>query len=286
MKRFKTPRAFLYQAHGFAISGMITKPFQDFIPTQASATLPTTGGLAEAEQTDYRYKDIVSFKRAYTRITGMPANGGNVHETDMKVTIEGLNIRDRFTAEKVVTHIRCVHTLGEFGKENKDRSEIIPVESDISGVKIDGRPVNVTLDKKFFHEFPNYARLREAYKKGPFRRHVQQKFHWVPEKPKAKVPDCVLTRYKWAERLNKKLPEHGHILCTLVDKAEVDHPEARVFGNIIVLPDFGTIYLGDYFIDRHSTRLEMVRVELDGPVKGMVCDGGGGGGNGYPPAGT
>ena len=56
MKRFKTPRAFLYQAHGFAISGMITKPSR-LIPTQASATLPTTGGLAEAEQTDYRYKE-------------------------------------------------------------------------------------------------------------------------------------------------------------------------------------------------------------------------------------
>jgi hypothetical protein len=286
MKRFKTSRAFLYHAHGFAISGMITKPFQDFIPTQAGATLPTTGGLAETTVNDYAYKDIVSFKRAYTRITGMPANGGNVHETDMKVIIEGLNIRDRFTADKVVTHIRCKHTLGEFGKENKDRSEIMPVESDIVGVKIDGQPVNITLDKQFFHEFSNYARLREAYKKGFFRKRVQEKFHWVPEKSKAKVPDCVQTRYKWAERLKKKLPEHGHILCTLVDKVEGDNLDGRVFGNIIVLPDFGTIYLGDYFIDRHSTRLEMVRVELEGPVKGTVVDGGNGGGNGFPPSGT
>jgi hypothetical protein len=285
MKRFKTPRAFLYHAHGFAISGMITKPYQELIPTEAMATLPTTGGLAKATKEDYRYKDIVSFKSAETVITGISPKD-NVYETDMKVTINGLNIRDRFTADRVVTHIRCIHTLGDFGKENKDRSEIIPVDSDISGVKIDGKPVNVTLDKNFFHEFSNYARLREAYKKGPFRKHVQQKFHWVPEKPKAKVPDCVLTRYKWAERLNKKLPEHGHILCTLVDKVEGDNLDGRVFGNVIVLPDFGTIYLGDYFIDRHSTRLEMVRVELDGPVKGRVVDGGNGGGSGYPPSGT
>ena len=99
MKRFKTPRAFLYHAHGFAISGMITKPFQDFIPTQAMATLPTTGGLAEATNEDYRYKDIVSFKSAETVITGISPKD-NVYETDMKVTIEGLNIRDRFTADK------------------------------------------------------------------------------------------------------------------------------------------------------------------------------------------
>ena len=64
----------------------------------------------------------------------------------------------------------------------------------------------------------------------------------MPEKPKAKVPDCVLTRYKWAERLNKKLPEHGHILCTLVDEIEGDNLNGRVFGNVIVLPDFGTIF--------------------------------------------
>ena len=284
MKRFKTPRAFLYHAHGFAISGMITKPYQAMIPTQAMATLPTTGGFAEATSPPYTFKDIVSFKGAKTVITGMSPKD-NVYETDMKVTIEGLNILGRFTADKVVTHIKCTHTLGEFKKENKDRSEIVPIDAEITGVKIDGHPVNITLDKQFFHQFSNYARLREAYKKSGFRKHVQQKFNWVPEKPKAKVPDCVQTRYKWAERLKNKLPEHGHILCTLVDKVEGDNLDGRVFGNIIVLPDFGTIYLGDYFIDRRSTRLEMVRVELDGPVKGMVCDGGEGGGSGYPPSG-
>ena len=119
----------------------------------------------------------------------MPANGGNVHETDMKVTIEGLNIRDRFTADKVVTHIRCVHTLGEFGKENKDRSEIIPVESDISGVKIDGRPVNVTLDKKFFHEFPNYARpCAKPIKRVPFASTSSRSSTGCRRNPKQKFP--------------------------------------------------------------------------------------------------
>jgi hypothetical protein len=281
----KTPRAFLYHAHGFAISGMITKPYQDFIPTQAMATLPTTGGLAEVTAPRFAYKDIVSFDGAKTVITGTSPKP-NVYVTDMKVTIDGLNILDRFTAKKVVTHIQCTHTLGEFGKENKDRSEIIPLDADITGVEIDGNPVNITLDKKFFQKYSNYSRLRKDYK-GSFRKTVQHKFHWVPDgKPKQTVPDCVQTRYKWAERLKNKLPEHGHILCTLVDKVEGDNLDGRVFGNIIVLPDFGTIYLGDYFIDRHSTRLEMVRVELDGPVKGMIVDGGNGNGSGFPPSGT
>ena len=72
MKRFKTLRTFLYHAHGFAISGMISspsrtssqlRPWRHCLPPAASPK-PTV--------TDFRYKDIVSFKRAYTRITGMP----------------------------------------------------------------------------------------------------------------------------------------------------------------------------------------------------------------------
>jgi hypothetical protein len=285
MKSQKTPRAFLYHAHGFAISGIITSPYQEHIPTQAMATLATTGGTARSVQDRFEFKDVVSFDRAETVITGVSPKS-NVYVTDMKVTIDGLNILDRFTAKKVVTHIQCTHSLGEFGKENKDRSEIVPLDADITGVEIDGKPVNITLDKKFFQKYSNYARLRKDYK-GSFRKVVQHKFHWVPDgKPKQTVPDCVQTRYKWAERLKNKLPEHGHILCTLVDKVEGDNLDGRVFGNIIVLPDFGTIYLGDYFIEKHGTRLEMVRVELDGPVTGTVCDGGGSNGSGYPPSGT
>jgi hypothetical protein len=281
----KTPRAFLYHAHGFAISGVIKSPKEEHIPTQAMATLATTGGTARSVQDRFSFKDIVSFDRAETVIIGTSPKT-NVYVTDMKVTIDGLNILNRFTAKKVVTHIKCTHTLGEFLKENKDRSEIVPVDADLVDLRIDDKPVNITLQKKFFQEYSNYARLRKDYK-GSFRKQVQQRFHWVPDgKPKRTIPDCVQTRYKWAERLKSKLPEHGHILCTLVEKAKVEHPEAQVFGNIIVLPNFGTIYLGDYIVEHHGTRLEMVRVELDGPVVGTVCDGGGSNGSGYPPSGT
>ncbi len=282
----KTLRTFLYHAHGFAISGVIFRPKEEHIPTQGMATLATTGGSAKAPVNQpFAYENIVSFKRSDTVITGTSPKK-NVYETDMKVTIEGLNIMDRFTADKVVTHIRCTHTLGDFGKENRDRSEIVPGESEISGAKVDGEPLNVSLDNKnFFNKYSNYARLREAYKKSSFRDEVQQRFHWVPGKSKRKIPPPVETRYKWAERLKKKLPEHGHILCSVVDDIQSPKLGDYIFGNMIVLPDFGTIYLGDYFVDKHGTRLEMVRVEIAKPFYGTICDGGQGNGNGYPPFG-
>lgn len=285
MKSPKTLRTFLYHAHGFAISGVIFRPKEEHIPTQGMATLATTGGSAKAPVNQpFAYENIVSFKRSDTVITGTSPKK-NVYETDMKVTIEGLNIMDRFTADKVVTHIRCIHTLGDFGKENKDRSEIIPLESDISGVKVNGEHVDVSLkNKKFFSDYSNYARLRKAYGKSSFRDEVQQRFHWI-NKPKRKVPPPVETRYKWAERLKKKLPEHGHILCTLVDDIQSPSLGDYIFGNMIVLPDFGTIYLGDYIVDKHGTRLEMVRVEIAKPFYGTIVDGGGNNGTGYPPFG-
>ncbi|HLH08964.1 MAG TPA: hypothetical protein VKW78_17115 [Terriglobales bacterium] len=282
----KTPRTFLYQAHGFAISGVIFRPDEEHIPTQGMATLATTGGTATATVDEpFSYKDIVSFKRSDTVITGTSPKK-NLHVTDMKVTIEGLNIMNRFTADKVVTHIRCTHTLGDFGKENRDRSEIVPGDSEIIGAKVDDEPLTVNLDNKnLLKRYSNYTRLREAYKKASFRDEVQQRFHWIPGKTKRKIPPPVQTRYKWAERLRKKLPEHGHILCSLVDEIQSPNLGDYIFGNMIVLPDFGAIYLGDYFVDKHAARLEMVRVEIAKPFYGMICDGGGGNGSGYPPAG-
>jgi hypothetical protein len=283
MKPPKTPRTFVYHAHGFAVSGMIKSPYRKLIPTQAMATLPTSGGHAEVTVPGFSHEDIVSFDGAHTLITGLQT-GDNVYETDMKVTIKGLNIMDRFTATEVVTHIHCKHTLGAFGKEKQDRSEILPTESRFAGVRINGKPVEIILDHDFFKQYAHYNHFRSAYGKGPFRQKVKKQFHWVAPKTNQVIPDTVQTRYKWAERLADKLPENGNILCTLVKEIKGDL-DGQVFGNMIVLPDFGTIYLADYFMEKHGRRLEMVRVKVDKPFKGTICDGGQGGGNGYPPSG-
>ena len=74
--------------------------------------------------------------------------------------------------------------------------------------------------------------------------------------------------------MKKKLPEHGHILCSVVDDIQSPKLGDYIFGNMIVLPDFGTIYLGDYFVDKHGTRLEDEGGNCETLPYGTICDGG------------
>lgn len=290
MKTPRTPRTFLYHAHAFAISGMMRYPFHAPIPTQAMVTLPTIGGHAEALVENFSFHDIVSFKKAYTQVVGNCNSDGDICYTTTSVTIEGLNVMDMFTADLITTRIGCTYNLHDLHDPSDDTADIIPLGSNFDGVRIGGGEAKITLDHKLFSKYPDYRNFKEDYdaNKDGLRDQVQKQFNWVtPDPMPPDTPEVVQLRYKWATRFEDSIPDGGPVLCTLVKKIEGDAIDPRhVFGNVIELPNFGTIYLADYYMEKFGRRLEMLRIELAPPFVGTICDGGGGNGGGYPPLGT
>jgi hypothetical protein len=45
------------------------------------------------------------------------------------------------------------------------------------------------------------------------------------------------------------------------------------FGHVVVVPDFGNIFLGELAVDHHAFRLTMVRVEMGCDAEGTVSGG-------------
>jgi len=287
MKGPRTPRSFVFHAHAFAISGMIKYPYHEPIPTQAMVTLPTIGGHAEALVENFSFHNMVSFKKAYTQVIGRSNDAGDICYTTTSVTIEGLNIMDMFTADLITTRIGSTYNLHDIDDPNDDTADVLVLGSNFDGVRIGGSKTKIELDQKTFSDYPQYETLKDKYNKdSDFRQKVNNEFYCNPMPPN--VPEPVKTRYKWADRLKLKerLPDNGPVLCTLVKNIEGDTVDGHVFGNIIDLPNFGTIYLADLYIEKFSKRLEMVRIDLAPPFSGTICDGGGSNGSGYPPSGT
>jgi hypothetical protein len=85
------------------------------------------------------------------------------------------------------------------------------------------------------------------------------------------------------ERDHIKIPD-GQIFCSSIVR-ELSVPKGTtVKGNRIDIAHFGSIYLGEIYVDVKSRRLELVRIAFGCPVEG---DGSGGGvennGEPYPP---
>ncbi len=284
----KTPRTFVFNADAFAISGMIQYPYHEPIPTQAMVTLPTIGGHAESLVENFSFHDMVSFKRAYTQVVGRANNDESVCHTTTSVTIEGLNILDMFTADLITTRIGCTYDLHNLEDPSDDTAEITVLGSDFHGVRIGGAEATISLDHKLFSKYTDYQNFKKDYDSDvKFRDRIRKQFNWIaPDPLPPDIPELLKKRYKWAERFAKKLPKNGPVLCTLANKIEGDAVDGHVFGNVINLPNFGTIYLADFYMEKFARRLEMLRIELAPPFSGTICDGGGGGGSGYPPSGT
>ena len=282
-------RTFLYRVHGVALGGVITYPFHEVIESQASVALPAAGGHAQSCVENFSYRNLISFRKAHTQVTGGLDPVTGAHKSVVTVRIEGLNIENMFTAESITCRIASKHTLVDpDNSEQKklglkaDESEIVALGSEFVGVRIGGAEAKITLDHGLFSEFPNYRKLCKDYE---VHSDVRDAFRpYLFRDLKGDVPQPLQARYKWArEKFAKKLPENGPVLCSLVSSIDSDHLKDRIFGNAIVLPNFGTLYLADFYIEEHWRRLEMFRVEFASPPGGGGSGGGGGGGGGYPP---
>src|SRR5262245_50133297 len=105
-----TPRTHTYHADANVLHASFDLPLKAEIRPQAYVNLPGTGGyLAERSQC-FRLESVVRYGLRYTQVSGNPSdkpNGGWV--TLATAVIEGLNVLDVVTADRVVAQISTDH---------------------------------------------------------------------------------------------------------------------------------------------------------------------------------
>jgi hypothetical protein len=248
--------AMLYHAEAVGASGYLTLPVQETMEIQASIGLPINGGHGKNTVGCFRYRNVLSFDCAEASVVGSFSEKDDAHGSASMAIIEGLNILDVVTCDRIVARITSKHPA------NADPS-IIPMGSLFDNLRIAGYPITPDLSIDTFTQLENWKLLNDAYANNPAA-HAQ------------------LDKQSLYKSGGQGLPtSKGVYGCTLVRDFGPLPGGLTVKDNGIYVPHFGTVYLGEFYVSHYSRRILMLHVDLGCSTEG--CFGvGSGGGNGSP----
>jgi hypothetical protein len=258
---------FQYNASAVGVGGRIDLPFTEIIPIQASSALPETGGFGTARVDRFHFREIFSFHAAASVVSGAYSLTSQSFETLATVSVEGLNILNVVTADRIVA--RLSSTYAEDGTH-----WVTPVGSYFENLRIAGYPVQPRLAIDTFAQF-DFDKVKTAYRENQrdFRKVFNSlsligKGDTIPDKLRKYFPFCGLIE-------GKEIPEsHGLIACSLVRELEGLGPEVKLYGHLIQVAGFGIVRLAELKITGGASRLTMLQVDLGSPTTGNAIVGG------------
>src|SRR5258708_9491184 len=151
---------FHFHGEDHAFSARFHRPFHFPIEAQASVSLPTIGGHARSRVENFTGDHLVRFTAAHCHVSGSWMNN-EVATTHATATIEGMNILDFVTAERIVARLTSEHHVGD------PEAHFIALGSTIEGLTIAGHDVKVTLRLDLFIECRTFNEFKKRVEKDP-----------------------------------------------------------------------------------------------------------------------
>jgi hypothetical protein len=205
--------------------------------------LPIIGGHGHSRVETFEFRDFISFKKGYSHVSGGHQADDDTHNTLATAALEGLNMFDVLTVDRVVSRLYSKHHAKE--KEGN----ITWIGSKFENLRIAGCPVHIELNVPLFHDLQTYEAAESAFKKGG-------DFRKIAEDPLG-TGDIL-----------KPSNVEGVFLCSIVKSVKVDCPGVKVEGHSLYVPGFGTVFLGELLIKAGEKTLTMLRFELGSTISG------------------
>jgi hypothetical protein len=237
----KNDNPFVFNAHGCAVGGFTTRPWgYDNLKSVASVSLATTGGHGKVQESYDYHAPFLTVGNAVTEVEGKQDSPGS-YFTKVTVNVTGLKMYDLDTNKCV---LEADFTTSLITKNTGAKETVVDTSaSNFTKLIVDGDPVIIT---------PG-TMCDQAQTYDDF----DAKFG--SNKKVCKSPKMRLMR------------------CSLLDKIQHKHAQPNGDQQILVVPNFGNIYLGEVHIKDNERRITMMRLELGSPVGGSIALGGGSG---------
>ena len=244
---------FSYMASAVALGGRMEIPFADLLDAQAATALPPMGGRGVAKVENYRYGQvergsylhIVSLDSAHSEVFGNKDEKTGEIVTLTTVTLKGLNVGNRITADKIVARLTSVRKPGTSEPPFYHR------ESTIEKLIVDKQVVELVPDEDL-NNCPTFASAAEHYQKARPEILRRRRYQHVPRKNSEPYPDVMLLTSVF-----KQPP--GFPVC----------PDALP-GQCCIRAGNWSVTLGDLEITPESRRLTMVRVKMVPNQRGTI----------------
>jgi len=263
-------RVHYYHADVNALGGRISSPFEQVVPTQAPLSLAASGGYASTNTEAFELKGILSFKKANSQVAGSVSQKSGGWTTLATVAMEGLNVLDIVTADRVVVQIATEHPRE--GYEPK----VSFTGTRFENLRVAGHKIDVELDLELCspgggEKYPVRPCIQDEHFLAAVaeqrRRMIDERTIPAWQKDK-QVPNWVRELYAWDNSAAQREAQ-GFVLCTLVKEVKGEFP-GKVFGNVLEIPDFGKVFLAELTVDRNTFRLIGIRLELGCPVESQT----------------
>jgi hypothetical protein len=305
---------YFYHASAFGLAAKVLRPANSFITTKATTTLSSMGGHSSDHAEDFQIDGPVSFRAAHVEVGGSYDECHQAHTSFASAVVEGLNIHNIITADKVVSRLSI-----KYPGEGSDLSEpsISPIGSYFENLRIAGHKIDVNINTALFHKHDTYSGFCNRYTSSD---EMDPWLHWSKlESLKPNDLKRLETQHhsmtgmysrfqewkansrqsKQAKKSKKSTGKTNQqhapevFWCSLANNLDLTDQVTgssglRNFGAIICIPNFGVVHLAELVIEKRFRRFHMLRVEMGSPVASRIDTTGttGSGGSPFPFRGT
>ena len=257
---------FDYNAAANVLEADLEQPLREKIRPQAAVKLYRDGHYQYRQADPFRFEGILSYKGGYTQVAGRPSTKIAGYSTLSTSVVEGLNVLDVVTADRVVAQISTEH------RRYAQVPSVTFLGTRFENLRIDGRPVEFERDLEIL---------------GPRREDDTSYFDDDKVQSRVRRQQETITKHlpEWAteEYGNGRSAINGKeaadvMKCSLIDG--IRGCPGFSFGHVIDLPEFGKIFLGELSVertpgdpaegtsDKYRFRLTMIRLKM-----GCLADG-------------
>lgn len=245
-----------YHAEAHVLSGELKRPIEQKIEQHAPVSLKSLrGGHLTRFTEDVSIEGLISFKTGQTRVSGSRSLKHHGWVTLSTSIMEGLNVFEVITADRVVCQVSTEHLPGRKPGQAPDHvPRVTFVGSQFKNLRVGGLPVKLTLDLGICGEKPEHD--NPYVTDQTFLRTVQEQVKKIiksPDLPKA-FKDKYDGRLAQIESLGngngaRKGSDPCAVKCSLVKSIHIDDidqiPGLKTVGNILIIPEFGIVELAE-----------------------------------------
>jgi len=303
-------RYHVYHAEAHILSGHLEHPIKQPIEDYGLVVLDKTRreGLVTQSVGETTLEGLISFRAGHTRVSGSQLMNkkdlwGNDHSgwvTLSTSVLEGFNVVDVLTADRVVAQVATEHAL-----TNGHVPKVTFLGTRFENLRLGGYPVQVELDLAICGNKPEGD--QPYLEDSAFLDRVQRQLDSIADAkdlPESLEKKCG-AEIAYIDDLRKRAKGsakgerngYSKLQCSLVKSiAPIPLPGVRTFGNMIFIPDFGTVSLAEIEVgvgpsydgfseqtrrgselqpsDSNYFTLNMLSMRLGCPVGGSVTAGG------------
>lgn len=293
-----------YHADAHVLSGRLERPIEQKIEEHAPVSLKgrRSGHLTRTTE-DVSIEGLVTVDKGHTRVSGSkslkPGHGWVTLSTSM---IEGLNVFEIITADRLVSQVSTEHP-----EKDGHFPHVTFLGTQFNNLQVSGIPLKVRLnysvcgpkpagDRSYLDDLAFLEAVKDRTEKVARSGHLPKAAQAEYDKRLNGVNQLIGNKgSKSSGRPNGGVGDGPSVICSLVtdiDKSiEESIPGVHVIGHVLVIPDFGTVSLGEVKVGerwydpkdaRPSNYFELMVIKMNlGCVGTGIVNGGGSSANGH-----